>query len=68
MLIKHDFKKTLKWISTELDKTEVTMYFFGLFHDKVLMYITGVFCAWDVQNVFYKLNTLYLSDMFQSFQ
>jgi len=34
------------------------MYFYGSFHYKVLMYITGSFCARVVQNVcFYKRNT-----------
>ena len=51
MLIKHDLKGNLKWMSPELDKTEVTMYFYGLFHYKVLMYITGLFCVWVMQNV-----------------
>jgi len=37
-------------MSTELDRTEVTMYFYGLFHYKVLIYITGLFCALVVQN------------------
>jgi len=45
-------------MSTEPDKTEATMYFYGSFHYKVLMYITGSFCARVVQNVcFYKRNT-----------
>jgi len=61
MLIKHDLKGNLKWMSTELDKNEVTMYFYGLFLYKVLIYITGLFYVWIVQNLCsYKLKHIVL--------
>jgi len=69
MLVMDDLKGNLKWMSTELDRTEVTMYFYGLFHYKVLIYITGLFCALVVQNThFTSWARFYLSCIFYLFQ